>query len=167
MVGDAPLNRPARRPELKGMLRSPHQLLAMSGGLGLSPVAPGTLGSAGGFALFFALSHLPTAARIVVYIALIAIASVAASRTGEDLGRHDHNAIVIDETIGMSIALEFAPLTIPAMVSAFVLFRLFDVLKPWPVYLADRASGGFMVIFDDILAAAWTAAVLGGLYWLV
>lgn len=156
-----------RRPELAEMMRRPHQQLALVFGCGLSPIAPGALGSLAGFGLFFALQSLSIEMRIVAYVALVAIASWAASRTGSDLEAHDHNAIVIDETIGMSLTLEAARLTAPALVVAFLLFRLFDVWKPWPVYLADRShAGGFMVILDDILAAGWAGAVLFAANWM-
>ncbi|MAW85488.1 MAG: phosphatidylglycerophosphatase A [Phyllobacteriaceae bacterium] len=157
---------PELRPSLSGMLRSPHQLLALSFGLGLSRIAPGTMGSIGGIALFAALAQVPLPVRAALYVILIAAASWAATRTGNDLNRHDHNSIVIDETIGMSLTLEAAPLSAEAIVLAFLLFRLFDVWKPWPVYLPDRhGKSGLAVIGDDILAAGWAAAVLAGLTW--
>lgn len=150
-----------RKPELCEMVRKPHQIIALVFGCGLSRVAPGAVGSAAGFGLFFALQALTIEMRILAYVGLIVLASWAALRTGEDLEAHDHNSIVIDETIGMSLTLEVARMTVPALVAAYLLFRLFDVWKPWPVYLADRArGGGFMVILDDILAAGWAGAVL-------
>ncbi|MBC7284240.1 phosphatidylglycerophosphatase A [Hoeflea sp.] len=143
------------------MVRKPHQIIALVFGCGLSRVAPGAVGSAAGYGLFFALQALTTDMRILAYVGLIVLASWAALRTGQDLEAHDHNSIVIDETIGMSLTLEVARMTVPALVAAYLLFRLFDVWKPWPVYLADRArGGGFMVILDDILAAGWAGAVL-------
>lgn len=154
------------RPSLPIMLRRPHQMLALSFGLGLSRIAPGTMGSIGGLALFAALMPVPWPARLVFYVLLTVAASWAAARTGADLNRHDHNSIVIDETIGMSLTLEAAPLTPEAWVLAFLLFRLFDVWKPWPVHIPDRrGTSGFAVIADDILAAGWAAVVLLGLVW--
>ncbi|MBU4530976.1 MAG: phosphatidylglycerophosphatase A [Hoeflea sp.] len=150
-----------RKPELGEMVRKPHQIIALVFGCGLSPIAPGAVGSLAGFGLFFALQPLGLELRIPAYVGLVALASWAALRTGQDLEAHDHNSIVIDETIGMSLTLEVARMTVPALVAAYLLFRLFDVWKPWPVYLADRArGGGFMVILDDILAACWAGAVL-------
>lgn len=151
----------SKRPTFKGMISSPHQTIALTFGLGLSPVAPGTMGSIGGFGLFIALQPLSLWARIAAYLLLIAIATWASFKTGEDLGEKDHNAIVIDETLGMSLVLEFIAPTAAGWIAAFALFRLFDVWKPWPVYLADQSPrGGFMVILDDLLAAGWAIIVL-------
>lgn len=114
-----PLPRPAVMPDWASMVRSPHQMLALSFGLGLSRVAPGTAGAIGGFALYAALFQISPGLRAVVYIALIILASIASSRTGADLGKHDHNSIVIDETLGMSLTLEAAPLSWEAWIAAF------------------------------------------------
>lgn len=150
-----------RKPEFGEMLRKPHQMISLVFGCGLSPITPGALGSIAGFGLFFALQPLSMEMRVLAYAGIIMLASWAAARTGHDLEAHDHNSIVIDETIGMSLTLEVARMTVPALVAAYLLFRLFDVWKPWPVYLADRArGGGFMVILDDVLAAGWAGAVL-------
>jgi phosphatidylglycerophosphatase A len=149
------------RPTWRSMISRPHQMIALSFGLGLMPVAPGTAGAIGGFALFAALQALPLYPRVAAYIALVALASWAAWETGRDLGAKDDNSIVVDETLGMSLVLEFAPWTFTGMGAAFLLFRIFDVWKPWPVYLADRGHrGGFFVIFDDILAAGWAVICL-------
>lgn len=149
------------KPSFQAMLTRPHQMIALAFGLGLSPIAPGTLGSVGGYVLFLALTPAPLFVKIVLYGAIVAVASWAAARCGEDFGKKDHGAIVIDEVIGMSLVLEFAQIGAIDWIAAFVLFRLFDVWKPWPVYLADQSpDGGFMVIFDDILAAGWAILVL-------
>jgi phosphatidylglycerophosphatase A len=151
----------ASQPTLAGMIAKPHQLIALSFGLGLSPKAPGTAGSVGGFALFGMLQVLPFIPRLVAYVLLVALASWASLHTGRDLGDDDHNSIVIDETLGMSLVLEVAPLTLAGMGVAFLLFRIFDIWKPWPIYLADQGGrGGFFVILDDLLAAAWAALVV-------
>ena len=151
-------------PRFRQMLRSPHQLLALSFGLGLAPRAPGTWGSLGGFPLFLALQALPVSARIVAYLALIAIGSWAVGRAGEDFGEHDHPALVWDETIAMALVLEFTPISVTGWIAAFALFRLFDIWKPWPVYLADeQGRGGVFVILDDLLAAMLAIACVAAL----
>lgn len=150
-----------RSPNFAEMARSPHQLVALSLGLGLAPKAPGTFGALGGFVLFGALHLVGLPIRIALYLALVALGSWAAERTGEDLGEHDHGAIVFDETIAMALTLEFAPSTTLGWIAAFALFRLFDIWKPWPIRLADeQGHGGFFVIFDDLLAAVYAIACL-------
>ena len=138
------------------MIAAPHQMVAMVFGLGLSRFWPGTLGTLAGFGLFSALQPVPPVYRVLIYVALVVLGSWASQRTGDDLKSHDHNSIVIDETIGMSLVLEFVAPGALIWIAAFILFRWFDVLKPWPVYLADRRQeGGFFVILDDILAAIY------------
>ena len=136
-------------------------MLATTFGLGLLPLAPGTFGTLGGVALFWALQPVPDALRWVAYVVLVAVGSWSAARMGKALGSNDHDSIVIDETLGMALLLEITSGGWAGTASAFVLFRIFDVLKPWPIYLADRGEhGGFFVILDDLLAAAWAAVVL-------
>jgi phosphatidylglycerophosphatase A len=150
----------AKSPTLAAMASAPHQLVAMVFGLGLSRVAPGTLGSVAGFALFGALQPVPPAWRVITYLLLIVIGAWACQRTGEDLNSPDHNAMVIDETLGMSLVLEFVAPGILVGAISFLLFRLFDVFKPWPIYVADRRwKGGFFVILDDLLAAIYAILV--------
>ena len=97
---------------------------------------------------------------------LISAGAWAAARTGDDLGLHDHNAIVVDETVGMALTLElfaWGP-GMPgwgAVLLGFLLFRLFDSTKPFPIRLIDRRmNGGFGVILVDLWAAAYAAVVL-------
>lgn len=143
-------------PSLTRMLAAPHQLVAMMFGLGLSRFWPGTLGTVAGFGLYAALLPLPPLWRAGVFLVLIALGSWASQRTGEDLGKQDHNSIVVDETIGMALVLQFVTPDLVVFAAAFLLFRLFDVLKPWPVYLAHRNfHGGFFVVLDDVLAAVY------------
>lgn len=150
----------AKAPSLAGMLRAPHQFIAMTFGLGLSRFWPGTLGTIAGFALFAALQPVPPLYRVLVYVLFILVASWASQRTGDDLGKQDHNSIVVDETIGMSLVLECVGPGLFIWILAFLLFRLFDVLKPWPVCLAHRHGvGGFFVVLDDLLAAVYAALV--------
>lgn len=144
------------KPRLASMIAAPHQIVAMVFGLGLSRVWPGTLGTLAGFGLFFALQSVPETYRALVYVALIALGAWASQRTGTDLNAPDHNSIVIDEMIGMSLVLEFVAPGAMIWIAAFLLFRLFDVVKPWPVSIAHhRFKGGFFVVLDDVLAAIY------------
>lgn len=149
------------RPRLSMMLARPHQIVALVFGIGVLPVWPGTVGTVAGFALFCALQPLPPTARAAVYVALLVVGSWAILRTGEDLGAPDHNGIVFDETVAMSLVLEFVPPGAVEWIAAFALFRLFDVWKPWPIRLVHRTGrGGFMVILDDLLAALYAVVVM-------
>jgi len=147
-------------PLFRDMIVRPHWMIAMSLGLGLCRPWPGTWGSAGGFALFGAMQFLPPMARAAAYVAVILIAVAACGRTGHDLGEADHGALVIDETVGMSLTLEAVAREPLLWLPAFALFRFLDIRKPWPIRLVgDRLPGGWGVMADD-LAAALVAAVL-------
>ena len=153
--------KPQDAPRLSTMFARPHQLLALVFGIGTLPVWPGTVGTVAGFALFAALQPLPAGARAAVYLALLIAGSRAVLRTGEDLGAPDHNGIVFDETIAMSLVLEFVVPGAIEWICAFALFRLFDVWKPWPIHLVHRTGrGGFMVILDDLLAGFYAVVIM-------
>lgn len=152
------------RPGWRFLIDSPWHFLALGLGTGLSPLAPGTAGSLPGLALGLALAQLPLAAALPALALVFAIGVAAASRAGAALGVHDHGAIVIDEIFGMALVVVLAPPALPglgASALAFVFFRAFDILKPWPVSLADRrVGGGLGVMLDDGLAALYAIAAL-------
>ena len=132
-------------------------LLAAWGPCGFAPVAPGTFGTLGAIPLCWALGWVSWPAYAVVTLALGALAIQAASRAGRYWGVVDASPIVIDEVVGYLVAMAFVPFTWPAAIAAFVLFRLFDVLKPWPASAFDRVKTGFGVVMDDVCAGvfAW------------
>jgi phosphatidylglycerophosphatase A len=88
----------------------------------------------------------------------------ACDACARQLGVHDHSAIVWDEFVGMWLTLLAAPATLGGAIAAFLLFRLFDILKPWPIRWVDRrVGGGLGIMLDDILAALPAAAILWGI----
>ncbi|MEE9447664.1 MAG: phosphatidylglycerophosphatase A [Arenicellales bacterium] len=139
------------------LLKHPAVLLATGFGSGLSPFAPGTVGTAASLLLFTFLSDTtwPLLALCVVgFFAGIWLCD----QTSEKLGVHDHGGIVWDEFIGMWITLLWVPLSLTNIALAFVLFRVFDILKPWPIsYLDKNIHGGLGIMVDDVLAGvfAW------------
>lgn len=143
-------------------------LIAAGLGSGLSPVAPGTAGS-----VFAALLLLPalsadTASHWMALALATAIGVWAADRAGREWGVIDHPAIVIDEVVGLWLAvlipLTLIPQAIPdvwLLLLALLLFRLFDIAKPWPVNHLERSlPGGWGVIFDDVAAGAMAGVCL-------
>jgi phosphatidylglycerophosphatase A len=137
-------------------------LIATWFGVGLSPVAPGTCASVAALLLAWAIRAAAgvaglAAAAILVFVAGCWAAGAAAKASGTD----DPGSVVIDEVAGQWLVLLAAPLQPPAWFFAFVLFRLFDIWKPWPVRWADRrVKGGFGIMLDDILAAGYAISVL-------
>ena len=149
------------RPDWRFILRHPAHFLAFGFGTGLSPFAPGTVGTLAGFPLYFLMRGLDPliycAAVAVMYVAGIWFCDVA----GKAVGVADHGGIVWDEIVAFLMILPFAPQTLIGFAAAFFLFRLFDVWKPFPIYIVDdRTTGGFGVMFDDLLAAVYTVACL-------
>ena len=144
------------------VLRDPVNLLAFGLGTGLSPVAPGTAESLLGLALAWATMELPITARILVTIALIVIGIWLCGESARRIAVHDHPGIVWDEIAGIYLALLVAPPSIWAWALGFGLFRLFDIWKPWPIRDLDhRLKGGLGIMLDDLVAALYTALILG------
>ena len=138
-------------------------LLATVGGVGYAPVAPGTAGSLAAMPLLPLLASLRARAPVagwVAVLALLALAFWAADRADRIFPGHDHGRIVIDEVAGMVVAGLFVPGTWAAAALVFVLFRILDVVKPWPAGLIDRRVPlGIGVVGDDLVAGIYAGAV--------
>ncbi len=132
--------------------------IATAGGLGRSPVAPGTVASAA-TALVLWLLALSTPALVALLIVVSIAGTWAAGDAERALGVKDPGAIVVDEVAGMTLAVLTLPLTAVALAVAFVLFRIFDILKPFPANAAQRLPGGFGVMVDDLVAGAYALAL--------
>ncbi len=144
--------------------KDPAIWLATWFGCGLMRPAPGTWGTLGGLpigVLIYALGGW-----IALSIAVVVVSVVgywAAARFEEQTGEHDNGAIVIDEVAGVWIALIPAGLSIPYVIAAFLLFRFFDILKPWPISWADKKLPGALgVMTDDIIAGIFAALIIAG-----
>lgn len=141
------------------LLRQPVHLLALGFGVGLVPVAPGTAATAAAGLAGWWLMPLPLSARAALVAALALAGIWICGESSRRLRKRDHPAVVWDEIVGflaVTLALPAQPLWWAA---AFVLFRLFDIAKPWPVGYLDRRVGGGMGIMLDDLAAAGLAVV--------
>ncbi len=132
-------------------------LLAAWGPCGYAPVAPGTFGTLGAIPLYWALSWLTWPGYVLATLALLGAGTYAAGRAGRYWGVADASPIVIDEVVGYLVTMAFVPFSWPAALVGFLLFRLFDVLKPWPASAFDRVKSGFGVVMDDVAAGvfAW------------
>ncbi len=137
-------------------------VLATVGGVGYLPVAPGTAGSVAAVPLLPVLAALRDRAPLAGWLAVAAVLAVAvwaAGRADEIFPGHDHGRIVIDELAGMVVAGLFVPGTWAAAWLAFVLFRVFDVVKPWPAGVIDRrVPWGIGVVGDDLVAGVYAGA---------
>ncbi len=147
-------------------LATPTGFLAFGFGSGLAPVAPGTFGTIASLPFAALIVQLPFSVAVAVVIVGFLVGIPLCGVTGRKLGVHDHGGIVWDEFVGMWLVLLFVPFHWGWWLAAFALFRLFDAAKPWPIRWFDRrVHGGFGVMLDDILAAAYTLIVLGIAMW--
>ncbi|MGL5037232.1 MAG: phosphatidylglycerophosphatase A family protein [Aeromonas sp.] len=157
------------KPELKRLnLKNPLHLLAVGLGSGLCPKAPGTMGTLVAVMLYLLVSGLPT----LWFIGLLVVGFVVGIRICQSatdaIGMPDHGAIVWDEVIGFGVTMIAAPAGWEWVIAGFLLFRLFDILKPWPICWFDRRiHGGLGIMLDDLIAGLFALGCMQWLaYWL-
>jgi len=131
------------------------RLLATFFGAGLSPVAPGTVGTLAAVPLFWLLSRGGLPLELLGLALVTALAVPASARVVALTGQGDPPIVVIDEVAGFLVAMLGHPATPAALVEGFVLFRLFDIVKPFPVRQAERLPGGWGVVADDLAAGGY------------
>lgn len=154
-------NKPAHNDLIKAVLRSPIHWLAFGFGSGLSPIAPGTFGTLAAVLLYLPLQWLSLEAYCAVVVAVCILGVWICGRSSEMLGVHDHGGIVWDEFAGYFITMIAAPTGWQWIVLGFILFRLFDILKPWPIKWADKqVHGGLGIMLDDILAGVISLGIM-------
>ena len=127
---------------------------------GRSPVAPGTAGTAAGVLVYLAMRGLPPYGYSVAAAFLVCLGIWVSGRAEKALGRTDHPSIVIDEIAGFLVAMMLIPGTWQNVAAAFVLFRIFDILKPFPLKRFQEMHGGVGVMLDDIGAGIYANIVL-------
>jgi phosphatidylglycerophosphatase A len=152
----------ARDANLKFVYAHPAHCIAFAGGVGLAPFAPGTWGTLLAFPLFALLAgHGSPLLQLFDLIVFFLIGVWACDATGRALGVADHGGMVWDETVAFLLVLFFTPAGWAWQVTAFVLFRFFDIVKPPPIRHFDATlKSGFGVMFDDLIAAGYTLLVL-------
>ena len=141
--------------------RNPVHWLAFGLGSGLAPKAPGTFGTLAAVPLWWLLAQAPLWGYLLATM-LVAVAGIGiCGRTARDLGVHDHGGIVWDEIAGYLVTMIAVPVSPWTAAAGFVLFRVFDIAKPWPIgWLDARVGGGTGIMADDLLAGIYAAVVL-------
>jgi phosphatidylglycerophosphatase A len=134
--------------------------LATWGGVGHLSGAPGTWGTAAALPLWWLLTHLGPLGYALAVAAFLTVSVMVAGPAQDLLGRHDHPAIVIDEVVGLLLALAGAPVTWTVVIVGFVAFRFFDILKPWPISRLNQGTSGLAVVLDDVAAGVLARLVL-------
>lgn len=148
----------AKNPTFSQLLRDPRLMLAFGFGSGLSKIMPGTCGTIVALPLYFLLSGLHWSLYAALVILAFFVGNYLCGYAAQKMKVHDHGGIVWDEFVGMWITLFLIPVEWQWVLLGFLLFRFFDMVKPWPISVADKKiSGGFGIMFDDVLAglAAW------------
>ena len=146
-------------------LLDPVHFVALGFGSGLAPRAPGTFGTLVAVLPAWWCFALPLPWRIGIVAAVIAAGIWICGESARRLGVHDHGGIVFDEIAGLMLCALALPENSPFWLAlAFVLFRIFDIWKPWPIREVDhRLAGGAGIMLDDLMAAAYAAVCLVGL----
>ena len=143
------------------MLLNPAHFLSLGFGSGLSPFAPGTFGTLAAIPVFIYLSKLEPEFYIAITVVLFVMGIGLCAYTTRVLGVHDHSGIVWDEIVGYLLTMVMLPANIVTICLGFVLFRLFDIWKPWPICVLDRSiHGGLGIMLDDVAAAIYAAISL-------
>jgi phosphatidylglycerophosphatase A len=158
----------AKPPNVRFLLQHPAHLFGLGFGAGLAKKAPGTFGTLVGFPLFWLISVYTLPMQLVLIAALFLIGIYFCDATGKALGVADHGSIVWDEIVAMMLVLAATPNQWQWWLAAFLLFRLFDIWKPYPIRQFDaKLKNGFGVMFDDLLAAIYAIICLKVLLWTI
>jgi len=154
-------------PNLRFLLQHPAHFFGLGFGAGLAKKAPGTVGTLIGLPLFWFISAYSLPTQFTVIAVLFVIGVPICAITGKALGVPDHGSIVWDEIVAMMLVLAFTPSQWQWWLVAFLLFRLFDIWKPFPIRQCDaKLKNGFGVMFDDLLAAIYAILVLQLIQWI-
>src|SRR6218665_2998605 len=150
-----------KTPSFKELLANPNHFFAFGFGSGLAKKAPGTYGTLAAIPFFLLLQHLSAPLYLSWLLVTFALGVFWCDRSSKALGVHDHGGIVWDEFVGYWITMFMAPAGWQWILLGFVLFRFFDVLKPWPInWLDKKVHGGFGIMIDDVLAGIYALIVL-------
>ena len=158
----------SHHPGWKTVVTNPIHLIAFGLGSGLAPKAPGTFGTLAAIPIYLLLAPLSLSEFIVILSVLCLFSIYIAGKSAQMLGVHDHGGIVIDEICGYLVTMALAPPGWQWVIIGFVLFRIFDIFKPWPINLLDkRISGGLGIVLDDLMAGIYALLSLELIIWLV
>jgi len=147
------------------LIKRPVCFLGLGFGSGLAPKAPGTFGTIAAIPICLLMQNL----SLVTYLVLTVIAFIVGiwicQKSADWLGKEDPSAVVWDEIVGYLVTMIAAPQGWQWVVLGFVLFRFFDILKPWPISIADKElHGGFGIMLDDVIAGIFAAGCIQLLY---
>jgi phosphatidylglycerophosphatase A len=138
------------------LLRRLGVFIATCAHVGYAPVAPGTFGSAVGLVIYYLVRRQGSTMVELATIGVILLVGLwAATEAEHHFGGIDPGPVVIDEVIGMLITLALIPVTVAGAVTGFLIFRVLDVVKPWPARRLEHLPGGFGIVLDDVMAGVY------------
>lgn len=142
--------------------------LATAAYCGYFPIAPGTVGSAAGLVVYLLVWYSKSrSVEAALIVAVFAVGTWAATHAERFFGAIDPGQVVIDEVLGQLVTLAFMPVTLPIALAGFVLFRVFDVIKPYPANRLEHFHGGFGIMADDAMAGVYANVTLRIVIWLL
>lgn len=130
------------------------------GGLGFAPIAPGTFGSAAGILIYWLTRHWSTPAQFMIIAVVTVVGTWAATETARHVGREDPGQVVIDEVAGQLVTLALTGAGLTATIVGFFLFRILDIIKPYPANRFERLHGGVGIMADDLMAGVYGCVLL-------
>lgn len=146
--------------------RDPVYFLGFGFGSGLMPVAPGTWGTLAAIPVYLLLISMHWSLYLIFTLLALFFGVWISEKISRDLGEHDYSGIVWDEVVGYLLTMFLVPFNWIWVISGFILFRIFDIWKPWPISLVDRkVKGGLGIMLDDVLAAIPAWLILQLLVW--
>ena len=158
----------AKNPSIRQVFTHPVHLLAFGFGSGLAPKAPGTVGTLPAIPIYLLLQPMGLMYYSIGFILLCLFSIYIAGKSARLLGVHDHSGIVIDEICGCLLVLWFVPDQWLWIVAGFIIFRGYDIVKPWPINYLDRhVGGGFGIVLDDLMAGIYAALSIEAIHWLL
>lgn len=152
----------------RSIWQKPSHFIAFGFGSGAIPIAPGTAGSLMAIPFYLLISTLSLRHYLIAIILVIMAIIFLCEKVSREIDVHDHQGMCLDEFAGVFVAMTGLPAHIAWITAGFVLFRLFDILKPWPIAWIDRhVHGGFGMVLDDVLAGLYAMILLQGILWVM
>ena len=140
---------------------NPLYFIAFGFGSGAAPVAPGTFGTLMAIPFYLLLQPVPLIPYVIFVLLFIAFSSWLCSKVSNEIHIHDHPGMCIDEFAGFFVTMINAPAGLGWLILGFLLFRLFDIWKPWPIgWIDEKVHGGFGMILDDVVAGLFACAII-------
>ncbi|OGV31801.1 MAG: phosphatidylglycerophosphatase [Legionellales bacterium RIFCSPHIGHO2_12_FULL_35_11] len=154
------------RKHLGKVWTTPVYFVAFGFGSGLITNAPGTWGTLAAIPLYLLLLNIPSSLYFLITVLLFMLGTVVSEKVTNDLGVEDYKGIVIDEIVGFLLVMFLVPFSLSSLFLGFILFRIFDIWKPWPIgWLDTKIKGGLGIMVDDVVAAIYASVLLHLIIW--